>query len=450
MNPALKEFWQTKSRSKILYGGRASSKSWDAAANAIRIANFCKVRVLCARKFQNKIEESVYALLVSTIDRFNLQDDFEILKTKIISKKTGSEFLFYGIARNIKEIKGLEGIDILWLEEAEDITKDDYGILEATIRKEGSEIWVIFNPRLKHDFAYQNFVVNPPKNALVRQINYTENPFISKTALDDINALMAANYDEYQHRYLGIPRDDNDSAIIKLSWLESCIDAHIKLGIEPTGQKRIGFDVADDGNDKNAIVIAHGVVAIDCQEWEGLEDKLLQSASRVYETAKKHDAEIDYDSIGVGAMAGSKFDELNKSGNAKIVYRKFNAGGAVLNPNREYQPNVKNKDQFSNIKAQAWRAISERIMLTHLWVTDGKECDPSEIISLSSDLPHLKKLIVELSTPHKDYDQSGKEKVESKKDLAKRGIDSPNLADAFIMAFMPVQRAQKTSYSDWM
>jgi phage terminase large subunit len=40
-----------------------------------------------------------------------------------------------------------------------------------------------------------------------------------------------------------------------------------------------------------------------------------------------------------------------------------------------------------------------------------------------------------MTTPKKDFDANGKVKVEGKKDLAKRGIDSPNLADAFIMAF---------------
>lgn len=59
------------------------------------------------------------------------------------------------------------------------------------------------------------------------------------------------------------------------------------------------------------------------------------------------------------------------------------------------------------------------------------------MISLSGDTPYLERLIDELSTPKRDYDNNGKVKVESKKDLAKREVPSPNLADAFVMAFAP-------------
>ena len=56
------------------------------------------------------------------------------------------------------------------------------------------------------------------------------------------------------------------------------------------------------------------------------------------------------------------------------------------------------------------------------------------MISLSSDCPYLDKLIDELSTPKRDYGADGRVKVESKKDLAKREVPSPNLADALVMA----------------
>jgi len=70
-NHALRDFWKTKARNRILYGGRASSKSWDAAAEAIKLADYTKLRFLCARQYQNKIEESVYTLLKKQISRRN-------------------------------------------------------------------------------------------------------------------------------------------------------------------------------------------------------------------------------------------------------------------------------------------------------------------------------------------------------------------------------------------
>lgn len=127
LNPVLEAFWLMPARNKVLYGGRASSKSWDAAGFAIFLADNYKLRILCARQFQNKIEESVYSLLKIQIERFGLKHRFEILKNKIINKYTGTEFMFYGLWRNIDEVKSLESIDICWLEEAHNISKEDYG-----------------------------------------------------------------------------------------------------------------------------------------------------------------------------------------------------------------------------------------------------------------------------------------------------------------------------------
>ena len=274
LNPVLKPFWLAKRndrgesiRNRVLYGGRASSKSWDAAGFAIYLACNLKIRVLCARQFQNKIEESVYSLLKIQIERFGLKDQFRVLDNKIVHKRTGSEFLFYGLWRHISEIKSLEGIDICWLEEAHALTAEQWEVLEPTVRKEGSQFWIIFNPRLSTDFAWRRFVVSPPRGSLVRQINYTENPFLSRTMLDVIDAAQSEDADEFEHIYLGVPRDDDDDAVIKRSWIMAAIGTHTTLGIEIGGSKRIGFDVADSGADKNATVLAHGPLALSSDLW---------------------------------------------------------------------------------------------------------------------------------------------------------------------------------------
>ena len=87
LNPVLKPFWQTKARNKVLCGGRASSKSWDAAGFAIFLANKYRLRFLCVRQIQNKIQESVYSLLKIQIERFGLKIDLEfwIIKSSIKS-----------------------------------------------------------------------------------------------------------------------------------------------------------------------------------------------------------------------------------------------------------------------------------------------------------------------------------------------------------------------------
>lgn len=426
-----------------MYGGRDSSKTWDAAGFAVFLASKYKVRVLCTRQFQNKIEESVYTTLKTQIERFGLIDEFTILNNKITHKVTGSEFIFYGLWRNIDEIKSLEGIDICWIEEAHNLTKVQWEILEPTIRKEGSEFWIIFNPRLVQDFTYQRFVVKPPKNTLVCKINYTHNPFLSQTSKDVIAAKYAEDEKDATHTYGGEPKDDDNDTIIKRSWLLAAVDAHIKLGITPNGDKCIGFDVADDGGDTNATVEREGCLLTCIDEWEAGEHELLKSAKRVYNKATSTNVRphINYDSVGVGASMGSKFIELNGEVNDRrhhIKFSGFSAGSSVINPDKEYQPGKTNKQMFSNIKAQAWWNIADRLKATFNAVEHNQPYKDSDIIAIDSSVLHLEQLINELTTPKKDFDNFDRVKVESKKDLKKRGFDSPNIADALIMSYFKV------------
>lgn len=432
----------------MLYGGRASSKSWDAAGMAIFLADKYKLRFLCTRQIQNKIDESVYALLKIQIERFGLRHRFRILDNKIINRFTGSEFMFYGLWRHVSEIKSLESIDVLWNEEAHGITEAQWEILEPTIRKEGSECWFIFNPTLVTDFVWRNFVVDPPADTIVRKINYDENGFLSKTMQNVIAVAKQRDPEVFEHVYLGVPRTDDDQAIIKLSWVEAAIDAHKKLGFAPSGRKRIGFDVADSGADKCANVYRHGSVAYWADEWKAKEDELMKSCKRTYQAAAERGAEIVYDSIGVGASSGSKFAEINEERQKEdpyntqpISFSKFNAGAGVHEPDDEYQPEITNQDFFANLKAQAWWMVADRLRNTYNAVTHGEKFPVDELLSIDGDCPHLDKLKYELSTPKRDFDKNGRVMVETKKDLAKRDVPSPNIADAFIMAFAPLDNS---------
>lgn len=427
LNPYLAKFWKTKARNRVLHGGRSSSKSWDAAGMAIFLAQYCKIRVLCTRQFQNKISESVYALLKIQIERFDVGHDFDITKNSIKCISTGSEFMFYGLARNIDEIKSMESIDILWIEEAHNLTKGQWEILEPTIRKQGSQIWVIFNPKFATDFVYQRFIVNPPPKTVVQQINYVDNPYLSETIIDVIGAAKEEDEDDYEHIYLGVPKDDDDGVVIKRSWLEACVDAHIKLDVPMQGKKVTGYDVADDGNDKNATASFDGCICVEIDEWKADTDDLVKSSNRARANAEKIKAEIVYDSIGVGASTGSN---LNSQGFRK--HAKFIAGAKVARPKQRYN-DVPNAEFFSNLKAQAWWQVADRARNTYNALNNGHKFNSDEMLSISSSVKYLERLKTELSTPKRDFDKAGRVKVESKDDLAKREVDSPNLADAFIM-----------------
>lgn len=357
---------------------------------------------------------------------------------------TGSEFMFYGIKNNPTKIKSLEGIDICWMEEAEAVSKESWEILIPTIRKPGSEIWVSYNPKNILDDTHQRFVISPPDDICLLTVNYTDNPWFPDVLRLEMEECKRKDYDLYLHIWEGEPVADSDMAIIKPSWIAAAVDAHLKIGFEASGRKRIGFDVADEGEDSNATTLAHGSVVTDCQQWN--KGDVITSADRVKNYAEEVRAsEIVYDSIGVGAGVKAHLKRV-----CRIPATGFNAGESVFKPEAKYAEGKTNKDMFSNIKAQAWWGVRDRFYNTwrvvkHLEANPNdrdfvKQFSDDQLISLSSGIKQLEYLKAELSRPWVDYDNNGRVKVESKKDMKKRGIPSPNMADSLIMAFAPIHK----------
>jgi len=383
-------------------------------------------------------------LLDDTINREGYASEFEVQRASIRHLVTGSEFMFYGIKNNPTKIKSLEGIDICWMEEAEAVSKESWEILIPTIRKPGSEIWVSYNPKNILDDTHQRFVISPPDDICLLTVNYTDNPWFPDVLRLEMEECKRKDYDLYLHIWEGEPVADSDMAIIKPSWIAAAVDAHLKIGFEASGRKRIGFDVADEGEDSNATTLAHGSVVTDCQQWN--KGDVITSADRVKNYAEEVRAsEIVYDSIGVGAGVKAHLKRV-----CRIPATGFNAGESVFKPEAKYAEGKTNKDMFSNIKAQAWWGVRDRFYNTwrvvkHLEANPDdrdfvKQFSDDQLISLSSGIKQLEYLKAELSRPWVDYDNNGRVKVESKKDMKKRGIPSPNMADSLIMAFAPIHK----------
>jgi phage terminase large subunit len=175
--PEQLQFLFSPHRYKVAYGGRGSGKSWSMArALLIKAANE-PTRVLCAREIQKSIKQSVHTLLNDQIQSLGLGAFYEVLEAEIRGLN-GSTFSFTGLATNtVESIKSFEGCDVVWVEEAQTVSKKSWDILIPTIRKPNSEIWVSFNPNIDTDDTYTRFVVNPPENAKVVKVNYTDNPW---------------------------------------------------------------------------------------------------------------------------------------------------------------------------------------------------------------------------------------------------------------------------------
>lgn len=441
LNPNLRDFWRTRVTpdgdtviGRVLHGGRMSSKSHDAAGVAIARANFRQETFLCTRMFQNRISDSVYTLLKQKIFAFGLQNNFKIYADAIEHKMNGSIFRFYGIARNIDEIKSFEGATVWWNEESHNLAKVMFQTIRPTVmRNSEAEMWFTLNPYLVTDYSYQRLVANPPKGFLVRQINYHENPYLLDSAIADIESEFEEDYEEATYIYLGVPRTSDSRSIIKMSWINAAVDAHLKLDVIMSGKKNVGYDVADDGGDRCSVTVFNGSIAVHLDAWKAEEDQLEESALRAWTHAG--DGLFLYDCIGIGAGTGSTL----KGKGFTTGYAKFHAGESVKDPDAEYAHKITNKDKFENRKAQAWQSVADRFRNTYNAIVKGKKYEPDQLISLSSDLPELEALKKELATPYREKSGRDKDMVEKKSSIKKRlkTEESPDLADSFIMGACP-------------
>ncbi len=171
------------------------------------------LRILCAREIQRTIADSVHRLLTDQANALGLLGHYQILDTEIRGVN-GTSFSFAGLRQqDVGKIKSFEGVDICWVEEAQTVSKKSWDILIPTIRKEQSEIWVTFNPELDTDDTYTRFVVNPPPNSVLININYSDNPWFPKTLDAERLHLKKSDPTAYENVWEGRCRTTVDGAI---------------------------------------------------------------------------------------------------------------------------------------------------------------------------------------------------------------------------------------------
>lgn len=200
-------------RYKVAYGGRGSGKSWS-FAKALIIESFARTtRVLCTREVQKSIKESVKRLLDDQIQAMGLGSFFDSTETEIRGKN-GSLFVFAGLANHtVESIKSYEGIDRVWIEEAQTVSKKSLDILIPTIRKEGSEIWVSFNPELDTDEVWKRYVELPPPECFSVSVNYSDNPWFPAVLEKERLHCKATNLEDYHWIWEGKCKASVDGAI---------------------------------------------------------------------------------------------------------------------------------------------------------------------------------------------------------------------------------------------
>ena len=165
------------------YGGRGSSKSRSfakmAAVHGLRCAQAKQSGVIvCGREFQNSLDESSMAEVKQAIESEPwLAKNYEIGEKYIRTKDGRIDFTFVGLRRNIESVKSTARIRLLWVDEAEPVSEVAWQKAIPTVREEGAEIWVSYNPERRNSATNQRFRINPPQNSKIVEINWRDNPW---------------------------------------------------------------------------------------------------------------------------------------------------------------------------------------------------------------------------------------------------------------------------------
>lgn len=231
-----------------------------------------------------------------------------------------------------------------------------------------------------------------------------------------------------------------DGVLIPTAWVQSAIDAHLVLGIKPTGDRFGALDVADEGKDLNAFCGAHGILLEALQEWSGKGDDIFGTTQRAFGICDARGyRRFMYDADGLGAGVRGDARAINEGREGRqLEVMSFRGSAGVTNPEGEDVKGRQNQDFFANLKAQSWWSLRTRFQMTHRAVQERasqgrSSIDPDQIISIPSTLTLLGKLCMELSQPTYSVNAVGKIVI----DKAPDGSKSPNLADAVMIRFAP-------------
>lgn len=187
-----------------LYGGRGGTKSHFFAEKLIERCLMEKTRWACIREVQGSIRESVRQLLIDKINKFGLQDKFEVLEAEIRCPH-GGLIIFKGMQSfNAANLKSLEDYSGAWVEEAQTLSEVSLRLLRPTIRKDGSEIWFSWNPRFETDPVDKFFRGgSPPENAIIINVNWYDNPWFNDTLKAEKDQDYASDPEMAEHVWGG-------------------------------------------------------------------------------------------------------------------------------------------------------------------------------------------------------------------------------------------------------
>jgi phage terminase large subunit len=228
-----------------------------------------------------------------------------------------------------------------------------------------------------------------------------DSPRVSDAFVDEMKLRYGEDSNAYRIRVLGEFAQGDDDTIIPLHLAEAAKTRDVRLSANT--RPIWGLDVARFGSDRTALCKRYGAVVTEVETWKGLD--LMQTVGRVKAQfdgmlPSERPSEILVDVIGLGSGV---YDRLRELG---LPVRSINVSEAPAFGNT-----------YNNLR-------TELIFRFRGWLEQR-----------GSRLPDDPELIAELTSIRYSFASTGKMKAEGKDDMRRRGLKSPDKADAVFLTF---------------
>lgn len=208
MNKAFASFLGNRSRYEIFYGGAGSGKSVFIAQRLLmRTLGEPGHKTLVVRKVAKTNRHSTFALIVGIISSWKVTALFKINKSdmEILCEGNGNQIIFTGLD-DVEKLKSIAGITDIWVEEASEITQEDFQQLDLRLRGKTPwplQITMTFNPISALSWLKSFFFDIPKENCIVHKSTYKDNRFLDDEYKKVIEDLKNQDHTYYQIYGLG-------------------------------------------------------------------------------------------------------------------------------------------------------------------------------------------------------------------------------------------------------
>lgn len=210
-----------KARYRVAHGGRGSGKTRSFALMTAVKAYQSSMNgesgvILCCREFMNSLADSSMEEVKQAIRSVPfLAAHFDLGENYIRTKDRRVSYSFCGLRHNLDSIKSKARILLCWVDEAESVSDIAWQKLDPTVREEGSELYISYNPERDGSPTDKRFRKTKSKSIRCVEMNYTDNPWfpdvLDVVRCDDMSRLDQATYDWIWN---GAYRENSDAQIL--------------------------------------------------------------------------------------------------------------------------------------------------------------------------------------------------------------------------------------------